>query len=218
MRKVAAPVLVILALLLSSSCAYANPVPSFEEQMYPFYWLIKTLPFNYTVDLISLFLALLVFGQNQSIAWKMAPVYNLVVVAAGYTSDWGARVISGFPAYAPSAKDPIVGIMVASENYNLLNMNDFTLARGVGFILAAALLIYLFNLVIIHVILRLNDVESRGRLHLAAMVMALVTSPYIALRGDSKPACVAPVLLAVSSLATFALIRRFIGKRKTAVR
>lgn len=214
MKRATVPIFVVLAILLSSVWAHANPVPSFEDPLIPCYWLIKTLPFDYTVDLIALCLALLVFGQSQEIAWKLVPLYNLMVVVAGYTSDWGAGRLSQFPAYFPSAKDPIMGGLVADLGYGGFSLSNFTFTNGTAFMTTAAILIFAFNFLIIYLILRLNYIDSLGRLIYAAAIVSVVTCPYIALKGDAKAAWFVPVLLMSLITGVYVLIRRRMEKRR----
>lgn len=204
----------IVVLVSLTTYTRANPMPSPAEQMYPFYSLVKTLPFNYSADLVALLLALLVLGQTEGIPWRLVPVYNLVVVVAGYLSDWGAGVISGYPAFSPSTRDPFVGFLLDPE----MSSVGFTFGHGAGFMAAAGALIFLSNLAIIHYILHLNDVEHGGRLPFAAAIMAVLTSPYIALRGDAKAAWVVPTLMTLLGLAVFILTRQSRNRRKPASR
>lgn len=210
MREVTAVVIVVLVLI--SACAFANPLPGPGEQMYGVYWLMKTLPFNYAVDLIALSLALLVSAGVSGIAWRMVPLYNLVVVIAGYLSDWGGSVISQYQAYYPTARDPAADIMIGYLGKD--DLSQFTFLAGALFIAATATLIYLCNLVIISGILRLNDIEPQGRLYLAAAVMAVLTSPYFVLRGSAKAAWVVPLVLVLLTAAVRILAGRVRDKRK----
>lgn len=209
--------LVVPAVALLAAAAHANPIAP-EMDFYPFYWLLKTLPFNYAADFIALCLALLVFPQRFSIAWKRVPIYNLVVVAAGYTADWAGSAIAGYPTFRLSAKDPIVGEAADMLLYGA-DSGGFTFATGVGFMAATAAIIYLLNLAIIHGILSLNDVTYRPRhLHLAAAIIAVLTSPYIALRGAADAACFVPVSLALLGIAAYRfagpVARRIVASRR----
>lgn len=214
MKKATATAAIASALLLISTQAQANPVPSYDELIHPIYWLVRTLPFDYAVDIAALCAVLLLFGQSQGIAWKMVPLYNVVVVIAGYLSDLGARVISGYPAYHPTASDPIMGPLMRDDFLYPNNLSEFTFRAGVGFMATVAVLIYLLNLVIIHYILRLNDIDSRGRLHLAAAIMAIVTSPYIALRGNARDAWFVPILMTLIALGAALLVRHLRRQRR----
>ena len=201
--------LVVLAVALLAAAAHANPVAP-EMDFYPFYWLLKTLPFNYAADFIALCLALLVFPQRFSIAWKRVPVYNLLVVAAGYTADWAGSAIAQYPTFRHTGKDPIMGSLL----YNA-GSAEFTFAAGVGFMAATALIIYLLNLAVIHGIFRLNDVSYRPRhLHLAAAIMAVLTSPYIALRGAAEAAWFVPVSLALLGIGAYRFAWPALNRRK----
>lgn len=203
---------VVLALLLPLTNACANPVPDPGEQMYSVYWLMKTLPVNYAVDLIALCLALLVSAGVSGMAWRMVPVYNVVVVIAGYLSDWGGAMISQYQVYYPRAKDPVADLLIGYFGND--DLSQFTFVAGAFFIATTAALIYLSNLAIISGILRLNDVEAQGRLHLAAAIMAVVTSPYVVLRGDAKAAWIVPILLVLLTLLALLVGRRFLDRRK----
>lgn len=205
--------LIVPAVALLAAAAHANPIAP-EMDFYPFYWLIKTLPFNYAVDFIALCLALLVFPQRFSIAWRRVPIYNLVVVAAGYTADWAGSAIAQYPTFRHTGKDPIMGSLL----YNA-GSAEFTFAAGVGFMAATAAIIYLLNLAIIHGILSLNDVTYRPRhLHLAAAIIAVLTTPYIALRGAADAAWFVPVSLALLGIAAYRfagpVARRIVASRR----
>lgn len=210
---VSAPLLALMA----STHAHANPVESPFDQMFSWYWLVRTLPFNYAVDLIALCLALLLFRQRQRIAWRMAPVYNLLVMTAGYLSDWLGRTISGYPDYGLISGNTVFGRLM---DPSAAELGDFTFRAGVAFIVAVSALIYLCNLAIIRLILHLNDIEPQGTLYLSAAVMAVVTSPYISLKGDAKAACFVPILLVCLALVGHYAAGRFIrrGKRTMGVR
>jgi hypothetical protein len=215
MRRAAAPVVVVVAVLLSAACARANPSPPAEMVFYPFYWLLKTLPFNYAADFIALCLALLVFPQRFSIAWRRVPIYNLVVVAAGYISDWGGSAIARYPTFGLTAEDTIVRAMVDLDLGIGADMSEFTLAAGAGYMAATALIIYLLNLAVIHGILSLNDVAYRPRhLHLAAAIVAVLTSPYIALRGAADAAWFVPISLAMIGIAAYRFAGPVLDRRR----
>jgi hypothetical protein len=214
MKRLFSAACVVVVFLFSSSGAHSNPFPSFETQMYPVIWLIRTLPFNYALDLASLCLALLIFRQTQSIPWKMLPIYNLIVVVAGYASDLGARAITQYPAYSPSVRDPILGVMVAGQGSEEYTLRYFTFLAGTEFIATAALLIFLFNLAIIYYIIRTFEIEHRGMLPLAAAVVAVITSPYVGLRGEAKAAWFVPILLLALGVGASYLIRQVKDRQK----
>lgn len=215
MKKLFVPVFFAAVFLLFSASAYANPYPSFEQQMYPVIWLIRTLPFNYAVDIVALCAALAVFGQNKSVVWKMLPVYNIPVVVAGYLSDFAARMVTRYPAYSPSEKDPIVGSMALSGDLTGAIQSDFTFMAGAMFLAVAAILIFLFNLAIISYILRLYDIDKKGMLPLSAAIVAVLTSPYAALRMDAKFAWPIPVCLAILGYIIFTGINRILTNKST---
>ncbi len=168
MRKV----FLVPALMLGvASVAWGNPESISLEDMDIATWVVRTLPLNYSVDLLFLMIALWVTGQMPRAGWRMVPGFAILVCGAGYAADLLSdlhveRWQSGSAFFPPE-----------------INPYGTTVGIGefAGSLAAASAMIFFFDLTIIAVILRLMEAESYTRLPCAAGIMAVGTAPYVGL-------------------------------------
>jgi hypothetical protein len=207
--------LTVVFLVILARAARANPSPGPLDYMFSAYWIIKTVPFNYAVDIVALGAALLVTAQLPGASWKLLPIYNIPVVVVGYVADYlgGSIVEVGgvLPGSVVTSKDPIIGSMlgdVSTFNYSLSE------AQGAALLFWTTLFIFAFNLPLIAGILRVNEADSYRRLALAAAVVAVVTTPYFSVNKEVAWTRMVPLLMFATGVGLWMGWRRLAVRRR----
>jgi len=201
-------ILTVCAVLLATArIASANGMAR-PESMDFVTWIVKSIPFNYTVDVLFLGLALRMTGRLYDTAWKLIPLYAVPVCIAGYAADcfaglfgpvWQSSVfisqeVTGYASADPSADQVILAMAAASA------------------------LIFVLDAPVIALILRFLEADSYARVPYAAGIMAVGTAPYVGLHVDVLVSALASTVLVTAILIAFCRAPFWIRTRREYLR
>lgn len=163
-------------------------------------WILRSIPINYSVHLLFLFIGLLVTRQLPPNAWKTLPAFAVLASAGGYCANLMAS------PYGPPWQ---AGSFLLVDTSGV----SFEIREMLVYVATASSLVFLINLGLVALILRVWEAESYARVPVAAGAMAVGTVPYVGLPfGASLLALLMASVIAVTAIGVCYLPRRIMRR------